>query len=249
MFEIMKAAVCGMYAGMDIGAGWTESAIPVKVDLVPDNGYEALKESITKRIGKCELETGDILVICSKIYAIAQGRIVEKTLIPDRDLHALTKEELGKIAVKISRKTGMPVSHADILCSDSSNVKKGFYTLLPENPNGIALDAAKSIEKAYDTAVDVVISDTDNGFYQGLTMIGCPTIGGTPIGATRGVSLNVCMRVSVAAETKRGKNFGVPLVIIKLSSRLRSRRFIGKYRGYAGRLDYSREGILSERLG
>ena len=51
---------------------------------------------------------------------------------------------------------------------------------------------------------DVVVSDTDTGTEVRETLIGCITVGATPLGATAGLVLYECMRVAAATELCRG---------------------------------------------
>ncbi len=81
VFETMKAAVFGMMAAFGSGAGYTKIMKPVRAKLHPERGYEALLQEISGIVARHKVITGDVIVVASKVFAIAQKRLVSSALL------------------------------------------------------------------------------------------------------------------------------------------------------------------------
>ncbi len=127
----------------------------------------------TKRVGG--LRDGDVLVIASKVVAVAQGRIVKLSRIKvSRSARKLSKEsELDPTLVELVLREsddivsvskhailtvvrGVPFVNAGI---DLSNAPKGHAILLPSRPNEVAEELRESISNK-GKKIGVIIADS-----------------------------------------------------------------------------------------
>jgi coenzyme F420-0:L-glutamate ligase/coenzyme F420-1:gamma-L-glutamate ligase len=112
------------------------------------------------------LQSGDILVVTSKIVAKAEGRVIAA---PDRE-DAITAETVRVVATKIHKGDGAPGStrivqnkHGLILAAagvDASNTETGTVVLLPQDPDASARALRASIQKVLGISIGVIITDT-----------------------------------------------------------------------------------------
>jgi coenzyme F420-0:L-glutamate ligase/coenzyme F420-1:gamma-L-glutamate ligase len=146
------------------------SLIGVSIDHRFGKGDD-LTEIILSAIASCTdlpsgLQSGDILVITSKIIAKAEGRVIAA---PDRE-DAITAETVRVVATKIHKGDGAPGStrivqnkHGLILAAagvDASNTETGTVVLLPQDPDASARALRASIQKALGISIGVIVTDT-----------------------------------------------------------------------------------------
>jgi F420-0:gamma-glutamyl ligase len=245
-----NAAFKGLLGHLGVGGSITKEIIGVEKLLYPERGYTMLQTEMTEALQEKGLVQGDIVVISEKLFAISQERIVPFSMILERDPKKINLEERKKMANEIQEMIGVPVNEVDLICSDTYTTTTGkvMATLGVYNPNLVAYEMAVLIKKACGVNIDVIISDTDTGVDVCRTLIGCFSIGATPLGATRGLRIYECMRAALAAEFVRGSNKGIPIVICRPIKRHEYRAGMGEFRGYDGRLNLeSEDGIAFEK--
>lgn len=130
-----------------------------------------LAEIILHAIKSCPelphgLQSGDIVVVTSKIVAKAEGRVIHAQ---DRE-DAITSETIRVVATKVHERDGVPVTtrivetqHGLILAAagvDASNTEDGTVVLLPQNPDASARDLRTSLENNLGITLGVIITDT-----------------------------------------------------------------------------------------
>lgn len=174
------------------------------------------------------IEDRDVVVITHKVVSKAEGQIRE---IPDETTYrALVESE----AVKIVRRRGDLViaqTRHGFICAngavDRSNVESGYAILLPVDPDRSAHRIRTLIERATNTSIGVVITDTfGRPWRRGLTDVaigisGLPSLvdlkGTTD---THGNTLEVTEIAAVdeiasAADLVMGKATGIPAAIVR----------------------------------
>jgi coenzyme F420-0:L-glutamate ligase/coenzyme F420-1:gamma-L-glutamate ligase len=174
------------------------------------------------------IEDFDIVVVTHKIVSKAEGQI---RAIPDE---ATYRQLVENEAVRIVRRRGDLViaqtKHGFICANaavDRSNVESGYALLLPADPDRSAHRIRTLIERATDTSIGVVITDTfGRPWRRGLTdvaigMSGLPSLidykGTTD---THGNTLEVTEvaavdEVAAAADLVMGKATGIPVAIVR----------------------------------
>jgi F420-0:gamma-glutamyl ligase len=240
--------VKGLLGAMGMGGAFSESIIEVKQRLYPEKGYEDLKKQVVDAIKeRGQLQNGDVVVVTEKIFAAAQNRLIPIDLILERDPHKINLKQRMEMAKDIEKLLDAPVNETDLILADTyvMESKEVMATVGVYNPNKVAYEIAQLIKQDFDVDVDVIIKDTDTGVDVCETIIGCFTLGATPLGATKGLCLYECMRNAVCAEFVMGHNKGVPIVICRPIARNIERKDMGEFRGYDGRLDYEKEDGLA----
>ena len=183
-------------------------------------------ESATAR--GIEIEDRDVVVVTHKIVSKAEGQI---RAIPDETTYrALVESE----AVRIVRRRGDLViaqTRHGFICAngavDRSNVEAGYAILLPVDPDRSAHRIRTLIERATDTSIGVIITDTfGRPWRRGLTDVaigisGLPSLvdlkGTTD---THGNMLEVTEIAAVdeiasAADLVMGKATGIPAALVR----------------------------------
>jgi hypothetical protein len=201
-------------------------------------GWERVRAALVQ-LADGLLDDGDIIVIPDKIVAVAQGRIAPRRILRDPDPKTTSPDVLPSLAARYQSELGIPVLPLHLLLADEYG--DGSATLGALDHNLAAQELAENIAGSHHRTVDVVISDTDTGLDIRAPLIGCVTIGATPLGATAGLTLYEAMRCAVAAEFVRGHTRNVPLVVCVPADRCRQRPRMGKARGYPGALHLSKE--------
>jgi hypothetical protein len=186
-----------------------------------------------------QLDDGDTVVVPDKIVAAAQGRIGPRSVLHDPDPKTIDPSLLVGLAEDYSRQLDFRVDPLHLLLADEYGADRA--TLGADNHNRCAFELAERIRDITGRNVDVVISDTDTGLDVRSPLIGCVTIGATPLGATAGLNLYAAMRCAVAAEFVRGHGRNVPLVVCVPADRCRRRTGLGQMRHYDGALHVDRE--------
>jgi F420-0:gamma-glutamyl ligase len=245
------SVVKGLLGAMGMGGGFSEPVIGIKQRLYPERGYEDLKKQIISAIKTdgCELKQGDVVAISEKIFAVSQNRLIPFSWILERDPFKISLKQRVKMAKEVEKIIKAPVNEADLRLSDTyiAENKKKMATVGVYNPNRVAYEVARLIKQEFNVDLDVIIKDTDVGADACETVIGCFTVGATPIGATRGLCLYECMRCTMNAEFVMGHNKGIPIVVCRPCERDNKRKYMGEFRGYDGRLDYEKEDNFAPR--
>jgi hypothetical protein len=205
-------------------------------------GWEGTCEKIAELLCDCQIDNGDIVVIPDKIVAIASNRIGPRHILTDPDPKQVDRDTLHNLAEKYEAELGFKVTPLHLLLADEYG--KEHATLGTLDHNTAAWELSSVILSRTDRCVDVVISDTDTGLDVRSPLIGCVTIGATPLGATAGLNLYGAMRCAVAAEFDRGHTREIPVVVCVPSERCRTRKCIGELR-YPGSLHISKEPSLT----
>ncbi|GMR01777.1 MAG: hypothetical protein BMS9Abin20_0096 [Acidimicrobiia bacterium] len=174
------------------------------------------------------LEERDIVVVTHKVVSKQEGRIVE---IPDEaTYHSLVVDE----AVDVIRRRGdliiAKTKHGFICANaavDRSNVADGFALLLPVDPDRSAHRLRTLIERATETSVGVVITDTfGRPWRRGLVDVAIGISGLPSIVDLRGTTdahgneLNVTEvavvdEIAAAADLVMGKATQIPVAVVR----------------------------------
>ncbi len=238
--QASNAVVKGIMGALGESGQVTDSVDPVVVALQPDRGYAALLREVADALAPPVVRDGDIVVVSEKVIAIAQQRVFPVSLLYANDPKATDRAGREDLAAAV-RAYVPSVTPEDLICADVLPEPTGLATAGVADPNAVAHDLACLLRDRYGVRCDVVVSDTDTGLDVSEMLIGCPTLGATPLGATAGLVLYECMRVANAAEFVRGSHRGIPLVVCRPHARRVRREAIGEPRGYPGRLDAVRE--------
>lgn len=150
--------------------------IPVKIhkEIEPNDD---ISELILSSTSKPEIKDNDILIITQKIISKQEGRVVQLSTITPSLLATGIGSEYGKDPYVVQKildeskrivrlSNGIIISETihGFVCAnagvDESNVKLGYVTLLPKDPNMSAQKLQESIKKKTGKSVAVIISDT-----------------------------------------------------------------------------------------
>jgi len=245
-----NAMVKGFLGYMGIGGSINKEVFGVEKQLDPERGYDDLKKQVINALNEKELLKGDVIVVSEKLFAVAQKRTIPFSVILNNDPKKMNDIQREQMAKEMEDLTKLPVNAIDLICSDTYIANNGdeMATLGVFNPNQVAFELAVGIKDKYSVNVDVVVSDTDTGIDVCQMLIGCITIGATPLGATKGLKIYECMRAALAAEFVRGSSNGIPIVVCRPIKRHMYREGVGEFRGYDGRLNAETEnGIAFEK--
>lgn len=186
----------------------------------------ALSTEANAEIGP--LRDQDIVVITHKIVSKAEGAIRPSDDVASRK--AIVEDE----AEAILRRRGDLIiarTHHGFICAnagvDNSNVVPGFVALLPRDPDKSAHRIRTQLERATDTQLGLVVTDTfGRPWRRGLTDVaigisGLPSLvdyrGTTD---THGIELEVTEiavvdEIASAADLVMGKADGVPVAVVR----------------------------------
>ncbi len=191
-----------------------------------------------------DIQVGDIVVFTQKIISKQEGQIVNISSIQPSLLATGIASEYGKdprimqLILNESRrivrmKNGIMItetSHGYVCANagvDESNVKEGYATLLPKNPNKSAEMIRNKIKEKTGKNVIVIISDTfGRPFRYGQTNVAIGFSGISPITNYVGTKDNFGRTLRVteiatvdeicsAAELVMRKSLHVPIVIVR----------------------------------
>ena len=170
----------------------------------------------------------DIVVVTHKVVSKQEGRIVQ---IPDEQSYRLLVEDE---AIEIIRRRGDLViastSHGFICANaavDRSNIAEGFALLLPIDPDRSAPRLRTLIERATNTSIGLVITDTfGRPWRRGLVDVAIGISGLPSIVDLRGTTdahgneLNVTEvaivdEIAAAADLVMGKATQIPVAIVR----------------------------------
>jgi coenzyme F420-0:L-glutamate ligase / coenzyme F420-1:gamma-L-glutamate ligase len=150
--------------------------IPVKIDKEIEQNDD-ISELILSSISRPEIKDNDILIVTQKIISKQEGRTVQLSTITPSLLATGIGSEYGKnpqVVQKILDESKRIVRLSDgviisetvhgFVCAnagvDESNVKQGYVTLLPKDPNTSAQKLRESIKRKTGKNIAVIISDT-----------------------------------------------------------------------------------------
>jgi coenzyme F420-0:L-glutamate ligase/coenzyme F420-1:gamma-L-glutamate ligase len=170
----------------------------------------------------------DVIVVTHKVVSKAEGQIRE---IPDEETYrALVENEAASI---IRRRGDLVITQTrhGFICAnaavDRSNVEKGYALLLPVDPDRSANRLRTLIQRATDTSIGVVITDTfGRPWRRGLTDVAIG-ISGLPslldLKGTKDTHGNVLEvtevavvdEIASAADLVMGKATGIPAAIVR----------------------------------
>ena len=243
--QAVNAAFKGCMGALGQGGQIASTVTPVQVELHPERGEDELIGEIVDALSAARLADGDVVVASERLFSIAQGRLFPLDLLQQFDPKTTDREGRADLAALV-RRWVPDVTPEDLLCADSLASWPGgpMATAGVRDPNGVAHRLTLAIEARLGVRCDAVVSDTDTGTEVRETLIGCVTVGATPLGATAGLVIYECMRVASAAELCRGSSRGIPIVVCRPHQRRMARGGVGRHRGYEGRLDVARERLV-----
>ncbi|MGZ0712482.1 coenzyme F420-0:L-glutamate ligase (plasmid) [Coraliomargarita sp. W4R53] len=182
----------------------------------------------TMPIGEA-LETGDIVVITSKIVSKSEGRFV---VAADRE-DAITAQTVRLVASRthpggttriVENKLGIVSAAAGV---DASNTPDGTILLLPEDPDASARAIAQQLRERFGVDIGVIITDTlGRAWREGQTdhaigaagvhvfedLRGQTDAEGRPLMVTQPC---VADEIAGATDLVKGKTSGLPVAIIR----------------------------------
>ncbi len=217
--------------------------IPVKIphDVKPKDD---LVEMLLKTKAGKGLKDGDILIFTQKIISKQEGQKVDLSKVrptllatgiagaykKDARIIQLILDETKRI---VRMKNGIMITQTrhGLVCAnagiDESNMKKGFATLLPTNPDNSAQTLKKRIKTKTGKNVAVIISDTfGRPFREGQTDVAIGVSGISPIVDYEGkqdsferilrvTAIAVADEICSATELVRGKTLNTPIAIVR----------------------------------
>jgi coenzyme F420-0:L-glutamate ligase/coenzyme F420-1:gamma-L-glutamate ligase len=207
-----------------------------------DNLIELILSSVKKQRQK--LHNNDIIVIAQKIVSKAEGTIVPLSNVkPSKRAYSIASSygkdprvaELilreSKEIVKIKRGIIIVETRHGFVCAnagvDQSNVKSGYVSLLPHDPDRSAGKIRDAIKKMTGKVVSVLITDTfGRPFREGQVNVAIGISGLEPIRDYRGLrdmfgrrlkvtEIAVADEIAGAAELVMGKLDRTPVAIIR----------------------------------
>ncbi|SDU45845.1 coenzyme F420-0:L-glutamate ligase [Gordonia westfalica] len=179
------------------------------------------------------LESGDVLVVTSKIISKAEGRMVDAPADPEeRDAlrRKLVEAESVRVLARKNRtlitenRLGLVQAAAGI---DGSNVRSDQLALLPEDPDGSAKRLRAAIAERAGLEVAVIITDTmGRAWRTGQTDVAIGSAGiavthpydggtddyGNPLVVT---DIAVADELAAAADLVKGKLAAVPVAVVR----------------------------------
>lgn len=108
------------------------------------------------------VQTGDILVVTSKIVSKAEGRQIaaadrEAAISAETVRVVASREHPGGVTRIVENKQGLVLAAAGV---DNSNTPDGIVLLLPEDPDASAAQLNTALRARFGVALGVIISDT-----------------------------------------------------------------------------------------
>jgi coenzyme F420-0:L-glutamate ligase/coenzyme F420-1:gamma-L-glutamate ligase len=196
------------------------------------------------RASLVDVESSDICVVAQKIVSKAEDRLVNLALVTpsqeainfatdyDKDPRVVqvVLNESRRI-VRMERGIIISETRHGFVCAnagvDTSNVEKGFVSLLPVDPDASARRIRHSLRKELGTDAAVIISDTfGRPWREGLVNVAIGVAGIAPLidyrgqvdshgNALRVTVISVADELASAAELVMGKHSGVPAAIVR----------------------------------
>ncbi len=222
--DIVNYSVKGLTAALGKGEGITKSLRPISFRVNDKSNFTDLADAI---ISTNLIETGDIIIIPSKVVSLLEKRFVYGLTIENYN-QCISNMNFAQNNLKLSESD--PLTEKDQIGLDKIDPEKKIGVRYPKNPNFSCYKIAKYIYEKSTRKIDVVICDSDSGGKKGVKLIGCPTIINTPIGATKGLRLFYCMRVAVAAEATWNNIKNTPVLLVQPYQASRLRKNVGELR-------------------
>jgi coenzyme F420-0:L-glutamate ligase / coenzyme F420-1:gamma-L-glutamate ligase len=217
--------------------------IPVKIDKEIEQNDDIL-ELLLSSTSKPEIKDNDIIIVTQKIISKQEGRTVQLSTIKPSLLATGIGSEYGKntrVVQKILDESkrivrlnnGVIISETTqgFVCAnagvDESNVKQGYVTLLPKDPNASAQKLREKIKKKTGRNVAVIISDTfGRPFRMGQTNCAIGMSGISAISNYIGkkdtfgrilhvTEIAIVDEICSASELVMGKSLNTPIAIIR----------------------------------
>lgn len=191
-----------------------------------------------------KLKSGDILVITQKIVSKAEGQLVRLADVEPshfaREIAQRSKKDPRQVEI-VLRETKRIVRMRDgliitetkhgFICAnsgvDKSNVKLGYVTLLPQNPDQSAHSIRKKLETLLGLKLAVIISDTwGRSWRNGVVNFAIGSSGISPLVDYTGkrdqfgnelkvTKVAVADEIAALAELVCGKLLNVPVVVVR----------------------------------
>lgn len=194
--------------------------------------HTALADVIVQAVAACAegpLQSGDILVVTSKIISKHEGRIIPA----DDRQDAITAESVRTVAQRgetriVETRHGLTMAAAGV---DNSNVHPGHVLLLPEDPDASAARLRTEIGRLTGADVGVLISDTAGRAWRvGQTDLAIGAAGVRLIDAYDGLvddygndlhvtAIAVADELAGAADLVKSKLAGRPVAVIRGAER------------------------------
>ncbi len=175
------------------------------------------------------VESGDILVITSKIASKAEGRIVEAA-----DREAAITAETRRLVASRRHATGttriVETHHGLVMAAagvDASNVPDGTVALLPVDPDASALALATALRERLGVELGVILSDTfGRPWRDGQTDVAIGAAGLHVVDDLRGSTDSqgrvlevtapaIADELAAAADLVKGKAAGRPVAVVR----------------------------------
>jgi len=172
-------------------------------------------------------QDGDVMVVTQKVVSKAEGRVVAE---PPGGRAAVVEREAVRIVARrddvviAETRHGLVCANAGV---DASNVREGFLTLLPEDPDSSAEGLRKAAAAHFGVRLAVVVTDTfGRAWRRGVVNVaigaaGLPSVvdlrgtkdaGGRVLDAT---VVALADEIAAAGGLAMGKAEGVPMVLVR----------------------------------
>lgn len=176
------------------------------------------------------LESGDIIVITSKIVSKAEGRSV-----PAESRHEAIRSETARVVASRGPTQIVETHHGFVMAAagvDASNTEAGTLLLLPQDPDASARRIRASLLRRSGVRVGVVVTDTTGrpwrtglvdvalgaaGIEPSVDYRGCSDDFGNPLHTT---VTAVVDEIAAAADLVKGKLSRVPIAVVRGLGRL-----------------------------
>jgi coenzyme F420-0:L-glutamate ligase/coenzyme F420-1:gamma-L-glutamate ligase len=200
--------------------------IPGLPEVAPGDDLPALLIRGIERAGLV-LQDGDVLAVTQKVVSKAEGRIVAE---PPGGRAAVVEREAVRVVARrddvviAETRHGLVCANAGV---DASNVREGFLTLLPEDPDASADRIREAVTAHFGVRLAVVITDTfGRAWRRGVVNVaigaaGLPSVvdlrgtkdaGGRVLEAT---VVALADEIAAAGGLAMGKAEGVPVVVVR----------------------------------
>ncbi len=180
------------------------------------------------------LETGDIVVVTSKVVSKAEGRLLaandREQAITDQTVRVVaTKAHPGGVTRIVENPLGLVLAAAGV---DSSNTPEGTVLLLPEDPDASARAICAALRERTGLQLGVIISDTlGRAWRLGQTDLAIGAAGVRVLDDLRGTRdrggrmldatiVAVADEIASAADLVKGKTAGRPVAVVRGLGRL-----------------------------
>jgi coenzyme F420-0:L-glutamate ligase/coenzyme F420-1:gamma-L-glutamate ligase len=176
-----------------------------------------------------QLESGDIVVVSSKIVSKAEGRVIpaadREQAITDETVRVVaTREHPGGVTRIVENRLGIVAAAAGV---DASNTAPGTVLLLPVDPDASAAALRTALESQFGVALGVVITDTlGRPWRLGQTDMAIGASGVSLLEDLRGTldshgrTLDVTLpavgdEIAAAADLVKRKTVGLPVAVVR----------------------------------